>query len=166
MFNPRFVVFVLLAFLIAIPMLFSQGGEKGQIQGTVTDKSAAVVPGVTITIKNTATGFESVVVSEGSGSFRFPGLTPGTYSFKAELAGFGAYEVKSVIVNVGRTTDVNVVLQPAGTQTTVIVLKSHRSLRLLRQTSAASLKAAKSSVCRSIPGIFPLWQCCFRARGR
>jgi len=121
MFKARFIVFVLIAFLIAVPMSFSQGGEKGQIQGTVTDRSGAVVPGVTITIKNAATGFESVVVSEGSGAFRFPGLVPGTYSFKAELTGFSAYEVKSVIVNVGRTTDVNVVLQPAGTQTTVIV---------------------------------------------
>jgi len=101
--------------------MFGQGGEKGQIQGTVTDKSGAVVPGVTISIKNLATGFESVVVSENNGGYRFPGLAPGNYYLKAELPGFTMYEVKTVVVNVGRTTDVNVTLEPAGTQTTVTV---------------------------------------------
>jgi len=101
--------------------MFGQGGEKGQIQGTVTDKSGAVVPGVTISIKNLATGFESVVVSENNGGYRFPGLVPGNYYLKAELPGFTTYEVKSVVVNVGRTTDVNPTLQPAGAQTTVTV---------------------------------------------
>jgi hypothetical protein len=121
MYKARIVCFVLLASLLAAPLLFGQGGEKGQVLGAITDKSGAVVPGVTITIKNLATGFESVVVSESAGVYRFPGLSPGTYSFKAELTGFTSYEVKSVVVNVGRTTDVNVVLQPAGTQTTVTV---------------------------------------------
>ncbi len=121
MLKARVLCFVLLATLIALPMAFGQGGEKGQIQGTVTDKSGAVVPGVTLTIRNLATGVEAVVVSESHGEYRFPGLVPGNYYLKAELASFATYEVKTVVVNVGRTTDLNVMLEPAGTQTTVTV---------------------------------------------
>jgi hypothetical protein len=121
MFKARVVCFVLLASLVAAPMVFAQGAATGAIQGTVTDKSGAVVPGATITIKNLATSFEIVVVSESTGLYRFPGLTPGNYSLKTELAGFATFEVKTVVVNVGRTTDVNVMLQPAGTQTTITV---------------------------------------------
>jgi hypothetical protein len=121
MFKARVVCFVLLASLVAAPMVLAQGAATGAIQGTVTDKSGAVVPGATITIKNLATSFEIVVVSESTGLYRFPGLVPGNYSLKTELAGFATYEVKTVVVNVGRTTDVNVTLQPAGTQTTITV---------------------------------------------
>ena len=121
MLKCRIVFLVLLATFVAAPMLFGQGADMGAIQGTVTDKSGAVVPGVTITIKNLATAFERVVVSEGSGAYRFPGLGPGTYSLKAELSSFTTFEVKSVLVNVGRTTDVNVQLEPAGTNETIMV---------------------------------------------
>ncbi len=107
--------------LIAAPLLFGQGSDRGQIQGTVTDKSGAVVPGVTITIKNLDTGIEAVVTSESNGAFRFPSLLPGNYSFKAELTGFSKFEVMNVVVNVGRTTDVNPELQPSGTQETITV---------------------------------------------
>ncbi len=102
-------------------MLFGQGADRGSIQGIVTDRSGAVVPGVTITIRNQATSVEMVMVSEAAGSYRFPVLMPGNYYLKAELTGFTPFEVKTVVVNVGRVTDVNIVLEPKGVQETITV---------------------------------------------
>jgi len=107
--------------LLGVSLAFGQGSDKGRIQGTVLDKSGAVVPGVTVTIKNLLTGFERVVVSENNGSFNFPGLQPGNYELTAELAGFSRFVVKNTIVNAGRTTDVNASLEPAGVQQTITV---------------------------------------------
>lgn len=121
MFKPRIVCFFIIASLIAVPFLLGQGSDRGQIQGTVSDKSGAVVPGATITVKNLATGVEAVVVSAGNGAYRFPSLVPGNYFYKAELSGFTIYEVQTVVVNVGRVTDVNPVLEPSGTQETITV---------------------------------------------
>jgi len=121
MLKTRAICFVLITSLCAVPLLVGQGADRGTIQGIVTDKSGAVVPGVTITIRNQATSVEMVMVSEGAGSYRFPALVPGNYYLRAELAGFTPYEVKTVIVNVGRVTDVNMALEPKGTAETITV---------------------------------------------
>jgi hypothetical protein len=107
---------------LAAPLLaFGQGGQFGGIQGIVTDASGGVVPGVTISVKNLSTAFERVVVSESNGAYQIVNLIAGTYSLKAESAGFAPFLVESVTVNVGRTTDVFVKLAPAGTKETIIV---------------------------------------------
>ena len=43
---------------------------NGTIEGTVKDSSGAVLPGVTVTVTNTSTGAQRVVVSNESGVFR------------------------------------------------------------------------------------------------
>jgi protocatechuate 3,4-dioxygenase beta subunit len=50
----------------------------GQIQGTVTDAQGAVLPGVSLTVRNIDTGARRTTVSEGDGQYRFAGLQPGT----------------------------------------------------------------------------------------
>ncbi len=120
MFERRFwCLCVILAF--AAPMVFAQGGQFGGIQGTATDTTGAVVPGVTVTIKNLATSVERVVLSEDNGRFVIPNLIPGNYSLRAELTGFSPFAVANVQVNVGRTTDVFIRLEPAGRAETVTV---------------------------------------------
>jgi hypothetical protein len=121
MIKIRLMCFVIIASLLATPLVFGQGADRGGIQGIVTDKSGAVVPGVAVSIKNLATSMEMVIVSEAAGVYRFPSLLPGSYYLRAELTGFTPFEVKTVIVNVGRVTDVNIVLEPKGTQETITV---------------------------------------------
>src|SRR3954470_629795 len=65
----------------------------GQIQGTVTDAQGAVLPGVSLTLRNTENGTARSTVSEGDGQYRFAGLQPGTYELKAELQGFATVDV-------------------------------------------------------------------------
>src|SRR3990170_2000416 len=101
--------------LLGTSWLLAQGGQTGAIQGTISDQSGAVVPGATITIKNAATGFERVVVSGDAGGYLVPSLEPGKYLVRCELTGFARVEATDVVVNVGRTTDLNINLKPAGT---------------------------------------------------
>ena len=67
-------------FLIVAPMAFPQAAAiNGQIEGTVTDPTGAVVPGATVGIANTDTGFKREVRTDDSGFFRFTVLPLGTY---------------------------------------------------------------------------------------
>ncbi|MFH1572660.1 MAG: carboxypeptidase-like regulatory domain-containing protein, partial [Acidobacteriota bacterium] len=121
MFKTRLWCLCAILALAAAPLALAQGGQTGAVQGLATDKSGAVVPGVTITLRNLATNFERAVVSENNGGYRFPNLNPGNYQLRAELAGFAAFVVEDVVVQVGRITDVFIRLEPAGTQETITV---------------------------------------------
>lgn len=118
------VLALVIFFSVLSGRLSAQGNELGAIQGTVTDKSGAVVPGVTVSVKNQATGFERVVISEDNGLYRVPGLQPGLYAVSAELSGFSPFAAQNNVVNVGRTTTVSVVLEPAGSVEKVVVVGS------------------------------------------
>src|SRR5215471_13690926 len=93
----------------------------GNIQGVVTDAQKAAVPGVTVTAKNAATGYTRSEVTDSEGAYRLTSLPIGTYEVHAELSGFTPFTNKSVEVNVGQTTDVNVDLKVAGVSESVSV---------------------------------------------
>ena len=93
----------------------------GNIQGRVIDAQKAAVPGVTVTAKNVATGYSRSEVTDSEGLFRLSSLPLGTYELKGELSGFTPYVNKSVEVNLGQTTDVNIDLRVAGVSESVSV---------------------------------------------
>ena len=80
------VVLLAFAFFVSSP-LFSQS-SNGTISGSVADSSGAVVPGVTVTATNNATGVVTTVLSNDSGVYNFASLLPGTYKVSAMLPGF------------------------------------------------------------------------------
>src|SRR3954471_6822274 len=93
----------------------------GNIQGRIIDAQKAAIPGVTVTAKNAATGYTRSEVTDVEGLYRLASLPLGTYELRAELAGFAPYLNKSVEVNVGQTTDVNVDLKVGGVSESVSV---------------------------------------------
>ena len=58
------------------------------LQGTVTDTQNAVMPGVTISIRNVATGIERTAVTDSAGQYVAAALAPGHYAIVAHLEGF------------------------------------------------------------------------------
>jgi hypothetical protein len=62
--------------------------STASLQGSVTDAQNAVMPGVTVTIKNAATGIERVAVTDGAGQYVAASLQPGHYTVVAHLEGF------------------------------------------------------------------------------
>ena len=93
----------------------------GTITGRIVDAQGAVVPGVTVTGKNAATGFTRSEVSDGSGVYRLTALPVGTYDLTAELQGFTKVENKGIVVSVGQTLDVAMILKLATVSETITV---------------------------------------------
>lgn len=74
--------------------------DTASIVGTVTDQSGAVLPGVTVTATQEATGVASSTVTNGRGQFVFSGVRVGSYTVVAELAGFKKAERTGVRISV------------------------------------------------------------------
>jgi hypothetical protein len=108
-----------LAFAVATPALAQT--TTGVISGIITDAQGGVLPGVTVTARNTDTGLLRTAVTEGDGRFRFAALPPGPYELKAELSGFGPVTVPALTVNTSSETTRNVTMQVVGVQESVTV---------------------------------------------
>ena len=85
------VLAILAAFLVATSAAFAQT-PTASVVGRVTDSSGAVLPGVTITIKNPDTNISREAVSNGAGDFTILYLNPSRYVLEASLAGFRTYK--------------------------------------------------------------------------
>lgn len=73
----------------------------GDILGTVSDTTGAVVPNAQVTITNLGTQQTRKMSSTGSGDYVFNLLQPGRYSLRIEVSGFKSYDVREVIVGAG-----------------------------------------------------------------
>jgi hypothetical protein len=105
----------------AATALYAQNTVSGELTGTVTDPTGAVVANVMITLKNPATGFTQSTASSQSGFFRFALLTPGVYSVHAAPPGFSAISYNHAVVSLGQVTNVALQLSVAGQAETVEV---------------------------------------------
>src|SRR5215831_289515 len=78
------------------------------LRGIVRDTSDAVVPTVAIKVRDLSTGIEKTTVSGADGGFIFPNLLAGTYMLTASLTGFQTATIAKIVVDTGRTTDIEV----------------------------------------------------------
>ena len=62
--------------------------DRGSIRGTVLDQTGAMVPAVTVTATNVATGVTSTTESSSAGAYNFPALQSGMYSISVKQSGF------------------------------------------------------------------------------
>lgn len=97
--------------------------QTAELRGIVADHSGAVLPGVTVTILNEATGVDRTIVTDNQGSFRAPALQPGTYTIKSELMGFGR-DLRRVTMTVGEVAELRIGLSVGGLAETVEVTAS------------------------------------------
>src|ERR1700722_7439781 len=86
-------------------------GQTGQIFGTVTDASGAVMPGVKVTISSPALLQPLVGTTSAGGTYQFPNIAIGVYSVKFEQAGYNASLRDNIRVDIGFNAQVNVALQ-------------------------------------------------------
>jgi hypothetical protein len=84
----------------------------GTIEGTVTDSSGSVLPGVSVEARSASLQGVRSATTDGRGGYRFPAVPPGTYTVKASLAGFTTAE-KLGYVTLDSTATVDLQLQVA-----------------------------------------------------
>ena len=115
------LVLMLCAVIGLLPTLAH--AQTAELRGIVADDSGAVLPGVTVSILNEATGVDRTIVTDNQGSFRAPALQPGTYTIKSELMGFGR-DLRRVTMTVGEVAELRIGLSVGGLAETVEVTAS------------------------------------------
>ncbi len=83
--------------------------QNAELRGTVSDESGAVLPGVSVTVRNVETGVTRTLVSDASGSFTAPSLLPGPYRVTSELMGFKT-DVKLITLTVGQVAELRITM--------------------------------------------------------
>ncbi len=92
----------------------AQGTVTGGISGTVMNPNKEVVTGATVTAKNNGTAKEATATTDDNGGFRIVNLEPGTYTVNVNATGFAAFSSPTVVVEVGRLTNLEVPLTVQG----------------------------------------------------
>jgi hypothetical protein len=110
---------VVVTLLIAMSASAQQGTTE--LRGRVIDPQAAVLPGVTVVVRNQETGMFRETVSGPDGTFIASGLVPGTYQISAELQGFKKFERKDLRLEVGKTSSIDVSMAVGTVEETVTV---------------------------------------------
>src|SRR5262245_10657753 len=121
--TPRFLAVVTAALCISLLAVsaFAQL-QTGNIYGKVQAKDGSVLPGVTVTL--TGVGAPQTTVSDAQGNFRFINLSPGTYTLKAELAGYGTSTRAGVGVRVSQNADVSMTLNPSVSESITVTAEA------------------------------------------
>src|SRR6476660_9383512 len=117
--KQRVMGVVLVTLLIAMSASAQQGTTE--LRGRVIDPQGAVLPGVTVVVRNQETGMFRETLSGPDGTFIASGLVPGTYQLNAELQGFKKFERKDLRLEVGKTSSVDVQMTVGGVEETVTV---------------------------------------------
>src|SRR5262245_44066725 len=102
----RLVPPCLFVLLLAIATVSHAQTFRGGISGRISDTSGGVLPGVSVTATNNATGVSRTTTTSDSGDFSFPDLPLGTYTVEAALAGFQTLKV-TVEVTVSRISSLD-----------------------------------------------------------
>ena len=82
-----------------------------EISGTVRDESAAVLPGVEVTVTQTETGISRSAVTNETGTYVLPNLPLGPYRLGAALPGFRTFAQTGIVLQVNSNPTINIILQ-------------------------------------------------------
>lgn len=141
------LVFVI-ALLSMTCLMWSQA-ETGQITGTVTDATGAVVPGATVKVTGTSTGTERIETSSKNGDFTIANLLPEEYEVSVNAPGFSTYRQK-VVVTVGQKLGLDVKMQVG--QSNVIVQVTETAAPVNIETQTLSTTVSETQV-KDLPTI-------------
>ncbi len=121
-------VFCLLMICIAAAMQAQT--PMSTVSGIVKDSQGAVIQDATVSLTSASQGTSNDSVSNSSGSFAIPDLTPGTYIASVSAKGFTTAKYDSVLLEAGRTFTLDAKLTPATQVTTVNVTASTQTVDL------------------------------------
>ncbi len=144
----RLAVCSLLGVLASCVLLAAQNVVlTGALSGRVTDQSGAVVPGVSVVVRNLATGVQQSAETNRAGLYWFPAVMPGSYSVHADPKGFR--EVEALVrVQVGNTTSQDIKLQVGPSADAIKVIGT---TPLLRPTESSATTVLERSIIEELP---------------
>jgi len=114
---------LLICLLFVSLTMFAQS-DRGTITGTVSDTTAAVIPGVAIVAVNVENSARYETVSTETGNYTLPQLPAGPYQLMAELPGFRKYVRQGITVLVAQTLRLNVTLEVGSNTESVTITEA------------------------------------------
>jgi hypothetical protein len=105
----------------SIPALCQVSVSVAQLNGTVQDANGAVVASATITLREVDKNRVYTATCNDAGYYVVPNLPPGNYELTAAYSGFAKYTQTGIVLTVGQTATVNVTLNAAGVEQSVVV---------------------------------------------
>ena len=90
------------------------------IEGVVTDSTGAVLPGVSVEVRNAATNLTRNLVTDADGRFAALQLPPGKYTVTWKLTGFATVTLDNVEATVGNSVHLTPSLKVAGVTEMVV----------------------------------------------
>jgi hypothetical protein len=95
------------ALILVLTSAVAYAQATAQLSGRVTDESGGVLPGVSVTVTQTDTGFTRSTVTDDSGTYVLPNLPIGPYRLEVMLTGFRTYVQTGIVLQVGATPAIN-----------------------------------------------------------
>src|ERR1700694_862248 len=129
---------------------WAQLTDTGTVAGTVSDQSGAVVPGVAVTLTDTATNTSHTAKTNDSGRYVFASVTPGVYKMTFAKEGFATTNVAGQEVKVGMSVVKDMSLQVGGGAVSVEVTATGAELQTM---DAAVGQTITGDALDSLPGL-------------
>lgn len=133
-----------IAILGLIALLIGSGTAyaalTGVIAGKVVDVDGNPIPGVTITVTGENLPGARVDTTSGSGTYRMPELPPGIYVLTAELMGMKTIKQTNIKVSVNSTTSIDMTMEIAPYEETVVVVGKQEVLDVKAATVKATIE--------------------------
>ena len=145
---------IAIAILLCAQSALAQNTNSGDIRGTVTDNTGALIPSVTVTVLNLDTGVSKGYVTNQDGLYDTSSILPGEYKITFTKQGFETFVRGPVALDVGYitvdaslkvgstseqvtvTTDVSLLQTESGSQTVTLESRQMAGLPLVNQDFA------------------------------
>jgi hypothetical protein len=135
------------SYLGSIPLATAQTVVTGELTGTVTDPTGAVVGNAKVSLKSEATGEMATNTTGATGQFRFSLLRPGTYTLTTTATGFAETTTRTTI-SLGQATSLTVQLS---LQAQAQVVSVTEAVGLVQTDNANLATTYNSSLLENLP---------------
>ncbi len=143
----RSIIVGLTISILAAVATWAQTGTTS-LHGVVTDKSGATIGDASVTLSNTAQGFQRDTKTNNAGEYEFISLPPGTYVLDIEMPGFRKFEQTNLQLLVNSPTTTNVTMDLGSSTQTVEVTEQ---AQVLNTTDASLGNAFNGTQVKELP---------------
>jgi outer membrane receptor for ferrienterochelin and colicin len=142
----------LLLLIISLPAFAQQG--TSQIRGRTLGPDGSALPGVSVTIKHQASGTVRTTQSDKDGVYVMSSVLPGPYELTAELSGFRNFRRRNVLLEVGKTSTVDIHLELGAMAEEVTVTAAAPVIDVTSKQVGGNITAKELAELPSINGNF------------
>src|SRR5438445_764032 len=133
-----FMWILVLCLIAPVPLHAQVAGAT--LSGTITDGQGGVVPGVSVSVMNTATGVTASTKTNEVGAYSVPNLNAGDYQVSASAPGFST-AVAKLTLTVGQKQELNLALMVGTLSEAVEVTSAAPLVELASSTISGNVSA-------------------------